>query len=42
MKVTGCYGNEIIQTPGIDKLAEEGVIFTHAYCNAVLFEYYGE
>jgi len=36
LKVTGCYGNEIIQTPGIDKLAEEGVVFTHAYCNAPL------
>jgi len=36
LKVTGCYGNEIIQTPGIDKLAEEGITFTHAYCNAPL------
>jgi arylsulfatase A-like enzyme len=34
LKVTGSYGNEIIHTPNIDRLAEEGVLFTHAYCNA--------
>ncbi len=34
LKVTGCYGNEIIRTPAIDKLAKEGVIFTNTYCNA--------
>jgi len=27
----GCYGNERIKTPNIDKLAEESVIFDQAY-----------
>ncbi len=27
-----CYGSEICQTPNIDRLAEQGVRFTHAYC----------
>lgn len=33
LKVTGCYGNKIINTPSIDRLASEGVLFTNAYCN---------
>ena len=28
----GCYGNEIIQTPQIDRLADGGVTFTRTYC----------
>ncbi len=27
----GAYGNEVIQTPNLDALASEGVLFTHAY-----------
>jgi len=27
----GCYGNSLVKTPNIDKLAEEGVKFTQAY-----------
>jgi arylsulfatase len=27
----GCYGNQHIQTPTIDRLAEEGVLFEHCY-----------
>jgi arylsulfatase A-like enzyme len=27
----GCYGNAIVQTPNIDRLASEGVLFTNAY-----------
>ncbi|MFC2089510.1 sulfatase [Bacteroidota bacterium] len=30
----GCYGNEIIRTPNIDRLAEEGLLFENAYSNA--------
>lgn len=34
LKVTGCYGNSIIRTPNIDKLSEQGITFTNAYCNS--------
>ncbi|WP_319592484.1 sulfatase-like hydrolase/transferase [uncultured Draconibacterium sp.] len=34
LKVTGCYGNSIIRTPNIDKLAEQGTTFSNAYCNS--------
>lgn len=34
LKVTGTYGNSIIRTPNIDRLADEGITFTHAYCNS--------
>ena len=27
----GCAGNSIIQTPELDRLAEEGVLFTNAF-----------
>jgi arylsulfatase A-like enzyme len=30
----GCYGNKQARTPRIDALAEEGVLFEHAYSNA--------
>ena len=29
----GCYGNQVIRTPNIDRLAAEGVRFTHAVSN---------
>lgn len=29
----GCYGNEVIRTPHLDRLASEGVRFTHAFTN---------
>lgn len=32
--VTGCYGNEVVRTPNIDALAEQGTCFAHAYCNS--------
>ena len=30
--VLGCYGNELIQTPTIDKLAADGVRFENSFC----------
>ena len=33
---TGCYGNLFATTPNIDKLANQGFLYSHAYCtNAV-------
>lgn len=31
-----CYGNELIKSPNIDKLAEEGVKFNKAYCQQAI------
>jgi len=28
----GCYGDNMVQTPSIDKIAEQGVRFTNAFC----------
>ena len=33
-RALGCYGNDIVRTPNLDRLAEEGVMFTNAYYNA--------
>ncbi|ANW96237.1 heparan N-sulfatase [Wenyingzhuangia fucanilytica] len=30
----GCYGNPVIQTPNLDKMASEGVLFNNAYCTS--------
>jgi choline-sulfatase len=34
--VTGCYGDKIVQTPHLDRLASQGVTFDAAYCNSPL------
>ena len=34
--VLGCYGNELIRTPHLDRMAARGVRFTHAYANSPL------
>ncbi len=31
-----CYGNPVVKTPQIDKLAVEGIVFENAYCNSPL------
>ncbi|GAF05215.1 sulfatase-like hydrolase/transferase [Saccharicrinis fermentans] len=30
----GCYGNSVIQTPNLDQLASEGMLFNNAYCTS--------
>jgi len=30
----GCYGNAFVKTPHLDRLAERGVLFEHAYCQS--------
>ncbi len=30
----GCYGDTVVRTPNIDRIAEHGVRFTHAFCSA--------
>ncbi len=30
--VTGCYGDPLVQTPHLDKLASEGIVFENVYC----------
>jgi choline-sulfatase len=36
VRVTGCYGDEVVRTPNLDRLAEQGVTFDAAYTNSPL------
>lgn len=33
-RMLGCYGNDRVATPNLDRLAAEGICFDHAYCNS--------
>ena len=30
----GCYGNSVVKTPAMDRLAAQGVVFENCYCNS--------
>lgn len=32
----GCYGEKLVKTPNLDRLAREGLRFTHAYCQEAI------
>lgn len=35
-RVAGCYGDPVVETPSIDRLAEQSLVFDDAYCPAPL------
>lgn len=30
--IAGCYGDSVVKTPHLDRIAREGVVFDHAFC----------
>ncbi|OUC07754.1 sulfatase, partial [Litorilinea aerophila] len=32
--VTGCYGDPLVETPHLDRLAASGALFQHVYCTS--------
>ena len=34
MDALGCYGNKVIKTPNLDRLATDGIRFTNAFCTS--------
>ena len=34
--VLGCYGNKVVRTPNLDRLAARGIVFEDCYCNSPL------
>ena len=32
----GCYGNALVKTPNIDRIAERGMVFMHNYCQQAI------
>ena len=36
LKVLSCYGSQLIQTPNIDRIAREGMLFRNSFCTNAL------
>ena len=34
--ISGCYGDPLVRTPNLDRLAARGIVYENAYCNAPL------
>jgi len=36
LRVLGCYGSKLIETPNIDRIAKEGMLFNNSFCTNAL------